>query len=42
MFVQMMKNFGFESETEAIWNLFWVLDLDDSGSIDFAEMVMGV
>jgi len=42
MFITMMTNFGFGHEIDILKCLFWVLDLDDSGSIDFIELVMGI
>ena len=42
MFLAMMTNFGFGHEIETLKVLFWVLDLDDSGTVDFIELVMGI
>lgn len=38
----MMTHFGFGNELEILKCLFWVLDLDDSGTVDFIELVMGI
>jgi Ca2+-binding EF-hand superfamily protein len=38
----MMHNFGLGKDRETIKKIFWVLDKDDSGEIEYVEFVLGI
>ena len=39
---KMMRSFGMGRELETIEKIFWVLDKDDSGELDYIEFMLGV
>ena len=42
LFTEMMNDFKLGQDREAVRKLFWVLDEDESGEIEFNEFVMGI
>ena len=42
IFYKMMDYFGLGKDKETIEKLFWVLDKDDSGEVEYIEFVLGI
>ena len=38
----MMRNFGMGRDSDTTEKIFWVLDKDDSGELDYIEFMLGI